>query len=67
MNVDSQGKIGSYTWKKGSGNSIWDSSVKQALAGSKAISRPPPKGFPERFIVRFDVQPATEPLMSRAD
>ena len=67
MNVDSQGKIGGYTWKKGSGNSIWDSSVKQALAGSKALSRPPPKGFPERFIVRFDVQPATEPLISRAD
>jgi len=67
MNVDSKGKINDYTWKKGSGNQAWDGSVKQALANCKAMSRPPPKGFPEKFTVRFDVQPSTEPVFSRAD
>ena len=65
MHVDTQGKITGYDWKKGSGNQRWDNSVKQALTG--AINRPPPKGFPDKFLVRFDVQPATEPLISRAD
>ena len=65
MRVDAQGKITGYDWKKGSGNQPWDASVKKALVG--AINRPPPSGFPDKFVVRFDVQPATEPLMSRAD
>ena len=37
------------------------------VSSAKAISRPPPKGFPEKFLVRFDVLPTTEPLVSRAD
>jgi len=65
MHIDSQGKITGYDWKKGSGNEKWDGSVKKVLKG--AVNRPPPKGFPDRFLVRFDVQPATEPLVSRAD
>lgn len=67
MSVDKAGKILGYEWKKGSGNEPWDASVKKALASSRAISRPPPNGFPEKFTVRFDVQPSTEPLISRAD
>ncbi len=65
MHIDSQGKITGYDWKKGSGNEKWDGSVKKVLKG--AVNRPPPKGFPDKFLVRFDVQPATEPLVSRAD
>ena len=65
LRIDAQGKISGYDWKKGSGNKEWDDSVKKALAG--AINRPPPKGFPDKFVVRFDVQPLTEPLISRAD
>jgi hypothetical protein len=65
MRVDAQGKIMGYDWKKGSGNQPWDDSVKKALVG--AINRPPPNGFPDKFVVRFDVQPTTEPLVSRAD
>jgi hypothetical protein len=26
-----------------------------AVSATTALSRPPPKGFPDRFIVRFDV------------
>ena len=65
MHIDAQGKITGYDWKKGSGNPKWDNSVKKALVG--AVNRPPPKGFPDNFLVRFDVQPMTEPLVSRAD
>ena len=65
MRVDGQGKIMGYDWKKGSGNQPWDDSLKKALVA--AINRPPPHGFPDKFVVRFDVQPTTEPLVSRAD
>jgi len=65
MRVDAKGNISGYDWKKRSNDQRWDDSVKKALAG--AINRPPPKDFPDKFLVRFDVQPATEPLVSRAD
>ena len=65
MRIDPKGKITGYEWKKRSGNEKWDNSVKATLAG--VLNRPPPKDFPEKFLVRFDVQPATEPLISRAD
>jgi hypothetical protein len=59
LQVDKSGQILNSAWLKGSGVSRWDDSVKVALAQTQAISRPPPKGFPEKFIVRFDVA-ATE-------
>jgi hypothetical protein len=55
LSVDKSGQILSTTWLKGSGVARWDESVKTALAQTQAISRPPPKGFPEKFVVRFDV------------
>jgi len=55
MRVDAKGNISGYEWKKGSGDQRWDDSVKKALAG--AINRSPPKNFPEKFLVRFDVAP----------
>jgi hypothetical protein len=65
MRIDAKGNISGYDWKKGSGDKRWDDSVKRALAG--AINRTPPKDFPDKFKVVFDVQPSTEPLYSRAD
>lgn len=62
--IDSTGKITGHDWKKGSGDDRWDQSVKKALAQTKTINRAPPKNFPEKFLVRFDVQPETEPLIS---
>ncbi len=55
LNVDTSGRILGSTWRSGSGNSRWDDSVRRAVAATTALSRPPPKGFPDRFIVRFDV------------
>jgi len=56
LGVDRSGEISGYRWLSGSGNKRWDESVKEALAQTKAISRPPPKGFPSKFNVRFDVE-----------
>lgn len=63
LNVEPTGKLAGYAWKKGSGNSKWDDSVKKALAQTSSIGRPPPKGFPGKFLVRFDVQTITEPVI----
>ena len=63
MQVDNAGHLTSYRWLRGSGDPRWDDSVKQALAQTKAVSRPPPSGFPEKFVIRFDVEAARiEPI-----
>lgn len=65
LSLDGAGKVAGYDWKRRSGNARWDDSVKQAVAATRTISRPPPKGFPAKFMVRFDVEAArTEPLLS---
>jgi outer membrane biosynthesis protein TonB len=56
LSVDRSGEVTGYNWVKGSGNQRWDDSVKNALAKTKSIGRTPPKNFPEKFVVRFDVQ-----------
>jgi TonB family protein len=56
LSVEPTGKVSSYRWLSGSGEKRWDDSVKAALAQTKALARPPPKGFPEKFTVRFDVE-----------
>lgn len=55
LNVDPSGRILGSSWRSGSGNTRWDDSVRKAVAATTALSRPPPKGFPDRFLVRFDV------------
>ena len=60
VTLDREGRLLSSAWKKGSGDTRWDNSVKKALADTGSIGRPPPKGFPEKVVVRFDVQVATE-------
>jgi TonB family protein len=56
LTVDPDGTVEGSRWIKGSGDARWDASVKAAVAQLKAISRPPPKGFPRTFAVRFDVE-----------
>jgi len=56
LNIDKDGKVTGSKWLKGSGDTRWDKSVKDAVAATKIISRPPPKGFPATFLARFDVQ-----------
>lgn len=63
VSIDSSGKVKKYTWKKNSGNKLWDDSVLQAMQATKTISRQPPTNFPSSFIVRFDVLPASEPVV----
>lgn len=53
--VDPSGDIGDPVWKKTSGNKRWDDSVKAALAATRSLPLPPPKNFPPRVLVRFDV------------
>lgn len=54
--VDQKGDISEPVWKKHSGHKQWDESVRTAIAGTEKVSRPPPKNFPPRVVVRFDVQ-----------
>ncbi|HWV98303.1 MAG TPA: TonB family protein [Candidatus Acidoferrum sp.] len=56
LSIDAEGKVTSSRWLKGSGNARWDKTVKEALAATPVISRPPPKGFPPTFVTRFDVE-----------
>ena len=55
--IDPAGKLKTYTLTKRSGNAVWDKTVLQALAATQTLSRPPPKGFPAKIQVRFDVVP----------
>jgi len=61
VTVDRSGRIEDPVWKKGSGNTRWDDSVRKALDSAHNVNRPPPAKFPPRFVVRFDVV-STEPV-----
>ena len=64
VTLDPAGGITGHDWKRGSGDDRWDASVRKALAATKAVSRPPPNGFPGKFLVRFDVESTkTEPVI----
>lgn len=58
--LDRDGRVLGTQWEKGSGDAAWDNSVKKALATTPSIGRPPPKGFPDKVRVRFDVQRAND-------
>jgi hypothetical protein len=60
VSIDASGLLAHTEWKKGSGDPAWDNSVKKVLAETKSIGRPPPKGFPEKVRVRFEVQVTQE-------
>jgi TonB family protein len=64
VSVDRTGRISDPQWQKGSGNTLWDASVRAAIAATTSMARPPPTNFPARVTVRFDVQSeATEPIL----
>jgi colicin import membrane protein len=56
VSVDRDGNISDPKWEKGSGNSVWDDSVRKAIAAVTSMDRPPPTNFPPRVTIRFDVQ-----------
>src|SRR5580693_6639604 len=45
VSVDRDGNISDPQWEKGSGNSLWDESVRKAVAAVKNMDRPPPTNF----------------------
>ena len=62
VTVSRTGDISNPVWRKSSGDSKWDDSVRQAIAAVKEMDRPPPTNFPSQVLVRFDVQAETEPI-----
>jgi hypothetical protein len=54
--LDRAGAVTHWDWIKGSGDKRWDDSVRKAVGQTKSINRPPPNGFPGKFLVRFDVE-----------
>jgi len=63
VNVDHAGNIGHVVWQKGSGNALWDQSVKDVFKVVQNIDRHPPTNFPSQVTIRFDVEQETEPLV----
>ena len=63
ISVSRDGQITDSQWKKGSGDSRWDESVRQAIAAVTNMNRQPPTNFPPRVTIRFDVQKDTEPVL----
>jgi outer membrane biosynthesis protein TonB len=63
VSVGQDGRISNPRWKKESGDTRWDDSVRQALVAVTHMDRPPPTNFPPRIVVRFDVQEETETVM----
>ena len=62
--VDPQGQMSAPVWQKGSGNNVWDESVRQVFKVVKSFERPPPTNFPASVVIRFDVMSeATEPVL----
>jgi hypothetical protein len=55
VGIDPNGNISGGEWRRLSGDKRWDDSVKRALALSTKVTRTPPKIFPGKFLVRFDV------------
>jgi len=63
VTVDHQGHVSDVEWLKGSGNSRWDDSVRQAITAVQRMDSPPPTNFPPSVVIRFDVQQETEPVL----
>jgi outer membrane biosynthesis protein TonB len=62
VSIGPDGEISDVQWQKGSGNSVWDESVRRAIASVKSMDNLPPTNFPPYVMIRFDVQEDTEPV-----
>jgi TonB family protein len=59
VDVAPDGQISNPQWEKSSGNSVWDNSVRKAIAAVKSMDRPPPTNFPSQVVIKFDVTEET--------
>lgn len=62
VSIRPDGEISDVQWQKGSGNSVWDESVRRAIASVKSMDKLPPTNFPPYVMIHFDVQEDTEPV-----
>ena len=60
VSVSREGLISNPKWLKGSGDTKWDNSVRQAIASITSLDHAPPTNFPPQVIIRFDVQEQAE-------
>jgi hypothetical protein len=63
VTVNPAGELSNPVWKKSSGNQKWDDSVKVALAATQSLPLAPPKNFPPRVTVRFDVTEDSQSIL----
>ena len=54
INITSKGEVSPVAIVSNNGDKDWIKSVTDALAKVKTMPRPPPKGFPNHFQIRFD-------------
>jgi hypothetical protein len=54
MSITSKGEVSPIAIVSNNGDKDWTKSVNDTLAKIKILSRPPPKGFPNHFQIRFD-------------
>jgi len=55
IDIDNDGNVLKVNYLNSSGDIAWDNSVKNVVEKIKTLGRTPPKGFPDHFIVQFDV------------
>jgi outer membrane biosynthesis protein TonB len=63
VTIGPEGRLLDTAWKQGSGNAAWDDSVRKVLSETPSLERPPPKGFPQKVLVRFDVEAAAATIV----
>jgi hypothetical protein len=63
VDVGRDGSLSNPVWQKGSGNKVWDDSVRAVIAQVTSMDRPPPTNFPPQVVIRFDVQDETQDLL----
>ena len=54
ISITPKGEVSPIAIVSNTGDKDWTKSVNDALAKVKVLSRPPPKGFPNHFQIRFD-------------
>ena len=63
IDVGRNGRISDPVLIRGSGNTRWDDSVRQAVAEVTKMDSAPPTNFPPQVVIRFDVQQEAEPVL----
>lgn len=65
IQVDKAGRIIGSEWKRSSRNQRWNDSIKKAIGNTRSLNRPPPRGFPEKILIRFDLSPASTNMLAQ--